>query len=582
MREARSIRFGGIYVTAEKCDRTSPLKMGLVCGLCGNPVRWVPSQEREAHERKLKGKDGEIRAVRVNEAKVESFFAHFEADPGSYRCQRQASVKKITPKEKKVGIEKFEKQSLAVFKAFFRQIMLRSPVWYGSEQEARFFLETTIQATRKRQETVMLILNGITAVFKKRGKAELGSLIKLLETLAPSVFELPEFAKYTGITSAIEQELQLKIAIQAMKYLFSRSGSDLANELLLFAVARETIYIASGQPDAILDIKQNLFAPISLDLSLTVLREFYNGGKYNFEEGDQEAKADGEYLKRHGINNVPTQTFKYKSAEWETTFQFAYRLICYGLLSCDWQKYWDAEATSMKEYRLKLAMLEQQQPGSCGVESPRAIALGLWHYTYVTKHCQYIPLFRLQSLSEESKQIAGKIRAALANRRGGMEERSHILVGKEMELTINIGDKVAEVQFLRPQGLGIEPGLLTYSLLFWGEYKDLDRIGDEARRLFESRVTNNAHIGNVADAITSLKAEASAFKMPMFATFFGDAILSSLGMEDPTSLLANLSGASPSSNQQRLKGIKEQMARLAQLEGLAGLVILDHVVHLVR
>ena len=72
MKEAQSMRYGGLFVQASECDYTSFKHQGLLCPCCKKTVFLVAGSERSPHQRTLK--DGSVREVK--QAKIEAYFAH--------------------------------------------------------------------------------------------------------------------------------------------------------------------------------------------------------------------------------------------------------------------------------------------------------------------------------------------------------------------------------------------------------------------------------------------------------------------------------------------------------------------------
>jgi uncharacterized Zn finger protein (UPF0148 family) len=72
MKEAQSMRYGGLFVQASECDYTSFKHQGLLCPCCKKTVFLVAGSERSPHQRALK--NGSVREVKS--AKVDAYFAH--------------------------------------------------------------------------------------------------------------------------------------------------------------------------------------------------------------------------------------------------------------------------------------------------------------------------------------------------------------------------------------------------------------------------------------------------------------------------------------------------------------------------
>lgn len=72
MKEAQSMRYGGLFVAASECDYTSFKHQGLLCPICKKSVFLVAGSERSQHQRTLK--NGSVTEVR--QAKVDAYFAH--------------------------------------------------------------------------------------------------------------------------------------------------------------------------------------------------------------------------------------------------------------------------------------------------------------------------------------------------------------------------------------------------------------------------------------------------------------------------------------------------------------------------
>jgi len=72
MKEAQSMRYGGLFVQASECDYTSFKHQGLLCPCCKKTVFLVAGSERSPHQRKLK--DGSLREVK--QARIDPYFAH--------------------------------------------------------------------------------------------------------------------------------------------------------------------------------------------------------------------------------------------------------------------------------------------------------------------------------------------------------------------------------------------------------------------------------------------------------------------------------------------------------------------------
>lgn len=72
MKEAQSMRYGGLFVAASECDYTSFKHQGLLCPICKKSVFLVAGSERSPHQRTLK--DGSVRDVK--QAKIDAYFAH--------------------------------------------------------------------------------------------------------------------------------------------------------------------------------------------------------------------------------------------------------------------------------------------------------------------------------------------------------------------------------------------------------------------------------------------------------------------------------------------------------------------------
>lgn len=72
MKEAQSMRYGGLFVQASECDYTSFKHQGLLCPCCKKTVFLVAGSERSPHQRTLK--NGSVREVK--QAKIDAYFAH--------------------------------------------------------------------------------------------------------------------------------------------------------------------------------------------------------------------------------------------------------------------------------------------------------------------------------------------------------------------------------------------------------------------------------------------------------------------------------------------------------------------------
>lgn len=108
---AIAMKYGGDPVTADECDESSYLKMGLLCPCkdCNDVVRWVAPQDKTS----IKGK----------EFSVKSHFAHFKAKDPVLKQQCEERVNNL----KKSDLEKMARRAIqqrsALFQRWFWEVL---------------------------------------------------------------------------------------------------------------------------------------------------------------------------------------------------------------------------------------------------------------------------------------------------------------------------------------------------------------------------------------------------------------------------------------------------------------------------
>ena len=122
MKEAQSIRYGGLFVNASECDYTSFKHQGLLCPICKKSVFLVAGSDRSAHQRTLK--DGSVREVK--QAKIDAYFAHHpDTEKASVEACELRSTQ-ITQSQKMLVATQARGQRLKVLQAHCWKILKTS------------------------------------------------------------------------------------------------------------------------------------------------------------------------------------------------------------------------------------------------------------------------------------------------------------------------------------------------------------------------------------------------------------------------------------------------------------------------
>lgn len=219
---AKSLRYGGIYVDAKKCDRESYIRLGLLCPVCSSPVFYVGSQNRKPHTRKSKES-----IVQVKASTVEAFFSHFEADKNSLLCEARTNPSRANPTKKQVteGEKNFQKQSLKIFQAHFLSMLTTSHLMAGYEQDVVFYVTSLVRESGQPVEVMTRVLNGIEAKFMRFFRDNLDVVRDLII----------KGYKEAKTSLLIDDELDLKIAMEGLQFLSTSSAKKIL--LLLFRKA---------------------------------------------------------------------------------------------------------------------------------------------------------------------------------------------------------------------------------------------------------------------------------------------------------------------------------------------------------
>lgn len=226
MRYAKSIRYGGEWVSADKCNHTSTENLGLTCPECSELVFWVAG-----HERKYKNDKLTI---------IEPRFNHFKkvAEDCELRVNAvsKANFEKYNVIARDQRLEKLKKWFWEIFSKYYCNNLTKKL----TIQQLICILEkrTNFQLSKNNlcYQTInnMLITQNCNERIKQRKLYDLDNFNEMLfsaiiHNTYNGDFDL-NFSKITNI------ENHFKIRDEIMSFLFTRQQKDLLEKILLHII----------------------------------------------------------------------------------------------------------------------------------------------------------------------------------------------------------------------------------------------------------------------------------------------------------------------------------------------------------
>ena len=445
MQYAKSMRYGGVFVEAHKCDRESYLKLGLLCPVCNAPVFYVSGKQIPDHERKVKDK-----IIPVKGSKVDAFFSHFEADKYSEMCKAKEKPSIAAPTRKDVVDAKnnLQKQSLKLFNAHFFDILKTSPYMVSYEQDVMFYVEGLCRESDKSREATLSILKGIETGFGLYFRQNLSKTKELLDA----------GIAYTGIELLLEQELNHQVALEALNFLATSPAKKILSNLFKKACAEEIQQTANYYDELKKDNPDITYDEIRVKISDP-------DGILDYMHNNWENSSYSTALK---------SKFHHKSERWSSSYVFAINYILVILLSINWGKMFDKYEKWQKEYRDKLSFLEMVKPEEKVELSMYKRALGLHHHTLVTGHILYQPISRVD---DNARDILMK---RIGEIKPGKSKIIKVPVAEDYEVKISRKETLITFEIYK----GYVPNIFTLDnsefiiggILCWNEYVNFNEI----------------------------------------------------------------------------------------------------------
>jgi hypothetical protein len=446
MHFAKSLRYGGVFVEAKKCDRDSYLKLGLLCPVCNSPVFYVGEQSRAEHFRKTpKGEKTPVKSTFV-----EAFFSHFEADKNSTLCvaRHRPSAAVPTAKESKEAISRFRKQSLQIFKNHFMAMVATSPMMANYTQDITFYEQSLLRESGVPIDVVKRVLKGIQARFSQFYRAN-------LYTVKSSIIE---GFKRDHSSHLAEDEIRIQIAIEALDFLATSAASSILKLLFTKACSEEIQSIA-----------------------LLYDKEVKEKGEFNWKEVELRIEDNGGLLERLSqswnestISTVVKAKYSYKMEEWFSTFRFSLSYVALIIVSVDWGKAFDLYEEWSEDYEKKLSFFD-----AVNVDKKKAMpllkrSLGLYHYTLLTNNVVYQPISLLPDMEKDA------ILASVGQVKPGSTKVFSVPAQKGYQTRIKVENDFVLIEIYKgkaPSIVSNEQGkLIVAGVLVWNAKGDLTNI----------------------------------------------------------------------------------------------------------
>jgi hypothetical protein len=442
MHFAKSLRYGGVFVEAKKCDRDSYLKLGLLCPVCNSPVFYVGEQSRAEHFRKTpKGGKTPIKSTFV-----EAFFSHFEADKNSTLCAARSnpSAAKPTTKQAREAISNFKKQSLQMFKNHFMAMVASSSMMSNYEQDIMFYKQALLRDCGYSQEIVERVFKGVEARFSQFYRQKLylakNSLVECIKD---------------NSSFLIDDELRIQIASEALDFLATSPAKAILSLLFSKACSEEIQAIALLYDK---DVKENLN---------------YKDIKLRIEDSEGLLEKLNQSWTDSTYSTVVKAKYSYKTEEWSETFKFAISYITLILVSVKWGEMFDLYEKWSEEYNQKVSFFEVINTKEKAM-SVQKRSLGLYHYTLLTNNVVYQPISLLPDMEKDA------ILSAVGQVKPGSTKVFTVPAQKDYQTRIKVDNHFTTIEIYKgkaPSVVSHEQGkLIVAGVLIWNSKSDLTSI----------------------------------------------------------------------------------------------------------
>jgi len=189
MRQALSVRYGGLLVESSECDYTSFKHLHLLCPNCKKSVFLVGAKTVEPHFRKLKGD----RTTQVKGSVVDSYFAHHPDTSQSAVEACELRVRSMSESEKHLIKAQSRKQLLKVLHSHFWKI-LHSPCPGEIEEHNRnvqlirlYWFESSVMNKYRTQKLYEILIDIIIDNIKKNVSTFKKQIPTIINTLVPQI-----------------------------------------------------------------------------------------------------------------------------------------------------------------------------------------------------------------------------------------------------------------------------------------------------------------------------------------------------------------------------------------------------------